>query len=255
VKPREDIVSSVWLEGELLLVGPPVVADVVVWRTPWPRPDPSSIDPSRRVLVVPSCEPRKRSRGRRAARPPYAALVVGAAPARWTGAGLTGPVVRLDADLFRTGDQARVEGTTARLELMDLEEVRVVTAFLQGVDGRILLLRRSAQVGSFQGRWAGVSGFLEAETAEAQAYTEIREETGLRPEQLKLERVGRLVYARDGRRVFVVHPFRFRVRSTRVQLDWEHTEAEWVDPAELRRRLVVPKLDQVWATVRPEGNE
>jgi len=58
-----------------------------------------------------------------------------------------------------------------------LLEKRVVTCFLES-DGEILILRRSRQVGSYQGKWAGVSGFIET-TADEQALVEIEEETGL----------------------------------------------------------------------------
>jgi len=58
-----------------------------------------------------------------------------------------------------------------------LEEKHVVTCFLES-DGKILLLRRSRQVGSYQGKWAGVSGYVES-PPDKQAMIEIGEETGL----------------------------------------------------------------------------
>ncbi|ELK44964.1 translation initiation factor aIF-2B subunit alpha, partial [Haloferax sp. BAB-2207] len=38
----------------------------------------------------------------------------------------------------------------------------VVTVFLRH-DGRVLLTRRSDAVGTYQGRWAGVSGYVEGD--------------------------------------------------------------------------------------------
>jgi len=244
----------VWLDGELLVPGPTAFAPVLVWERPWPGGFDASQDPSGRILVVPGIRDADSEEQAAGTHPRYAALITDTSPAPWKGREPSGPVLRFDRDLFRTGDPARVEGDTSRVELPEVEEVPVVTAFLEGPDGRILLLRRSSRVGSFQGRWAGVSGYLESESAEAQAYTEIQEETGLTPAVLHLERTGRVVYARDGQRVFSVRPFRFRVTTLDVRLDWEHTEAEWVDPAEIGRREVVPKLDRAWAAVRPEGN-
>jgi len=57
------------------------------------------------------------------------------------------------------------------------EPTAVVTAFLQYA-GRILLVQRSGRVGSYQGRWSAISGYLEDATPLAQACREIREETG-----------------------------------------------------------------------------
>ncbi len=165
---------------------------------------------------------------------------------------LPGPIVRLDADLFREGETVRVDGATGEVDLPGVEEVRVVTSFLEASDRTVLLLRRSAQVGTFQGRWAGVSGFLEEPSAEAQARKEIREETGIEAKQLELRAEGRVVYARDANRVFTVHPFRFRSRTKEVRLDWEHSEAEWASPLEIYRRKTVPKLQRVWESVAPE---
>ena len=65
----------------------------------------------------------------------------------------------------------------------NLLDKHVVTCFLES-DGEILLLRRSQQVGSYHGRWAGVSGYVET-TPDEQALTEITEETSLQPEDLQ----------------------------------------------------------------------
>lgn len=164
------------------------------------------------------------------------------------------PVVAgVDADILREREAVELDGTLGTLTIPGVEEVRVVTAFLERPDGRILLLERSRQVGSFQGRWAGVSGFLEDPTPLDQAYREVREEVGLAREALELRTAGTPVLARDGARIFVVYPFRFRVHDVEIRLDWEHVRAEWVDPSEIRRRPTVPKLDRVWETLsRPD---
>ena len=160
-------------------------------------------------------------------------------------------VARVDRDVLREGESVEVNGTLGRFQIAGVREVGVVSAFLERADGRILLLERSAKVGSFAGHWAGVSGFLEASTPLEQAFREVLEETGLTANDIDLLSEGAPVLARDGAQVFVVHPFRFRARSTEVRLDWEHTRAEWVDPSEIRRRPTVPKLERVWDSVAP----
>ena len=160
-------------------------------------------------------------------------------------------VAGVDDDLLREGERVTIDGSAGSFELEGVREVPVVTAFLQRPDGRVLLLQRSARVGSFQGRWAAVSGYLEDPTPLAQAIREVREETGVPEAGLDLVGTGRPVLSRDGDRVFVVHPFRFRVGSVKVQLDWEHTACEWVDPEEIERRPTVPKLATAWQRVRP----
>jgi len=158
-------------------------------------------------------------------------------------------VARVDRDVLREGEAVEVNGTLGVFGIEGVKEVGVVTAFLEQEDGRILLLERSEKVGSFQGHWAGVSGFLEAASPLEQAFREIVEETGLTANDLELLSEGAPVLSRDKDRVFVVHPYRFRARRTEVHLDWEHNRAEWVDPSEIQRRPTVPKLERAWESV------
>jgi 8-oxo-dGTP pyrophosphatase MutT (NUDIX family) len=177
-----------------------------------------------------------------------AVLLYGIPPPRRGPAGVP-TVAGVDTDLVLEGEQVEVNGSKGTLSIEGVEVVPVVTAILEREDGKILLLERSRRVGSFRGQWAGVSGYLEGRAPVEQIYREIREELGLDPARLELIAGGEPVLARDGSRVYVVHPFRFRLGSARVRLDWENVRAEWVDPAELRQRKTVPKLDRVWESL------
>lgn len=160
-----------------------------------------------------------------------------------------------DGDLFESGDSVRIDGGSGLVEISGVTEHPVVTSILVRPDGRILLLKRSERVGSFRGRWAGVSGFLEESDPRRQALKEIREETGIPPSALTPLAEGAPVYSRDGPHLFVVHPFAYLVGSDQVRIDWEHTEFEWVDPGEIGRRPTVPKLDRVWAELETNVRE
>ena len=76
-----------------------------------------------------------------------------------------------------------------------LQEKQVVTCFLES-ENKILILRRSEQVGSYQGKWAGVSGYVET-TADEQTLTEIEEETSQSREDLKLVKKGKPLQIKD----------------------------------------------------------
>jgi nicotinamide-nucleotide amidase len=67
---------------------------------------------------------------------------------------------------------------------MKFRSEQVVTSFLES-NNRILILRRSNKVGTYQGRWGGISGYIE-KNADQQALTEIKEETGLADNDVKL---------------------------------------------------------------------
>ncbi len=132
----------------------------------------------------------------------------------------------------------------------NLPEKRVVTCFLES-GNKILILRRSEQVGSYRGRWAGVSGYIET-TPDEQALTEIEEETALSSEDLTLVKRGEPLLVDDtqmGVR-WVVHPYLFRIKDPRkVKTDWEHKEARWIKPEEITDYETVPKLAEALARV------
>jgi 8-oxo-dGTP pyrophosphatase MutT (NUDIX family) len=133
---------------------------------------------------------------------------------------------------------------------MHLERREVVTAFLQR-EGKILLVRRSGKVGSYQGRWSAISGYLEEPTPLAQARREIREETGLADEDVRLIGSGApLEIPAPGLGCcWVVHPFLFEIESPDgIRLDWENTELRWIEPSALVEYETVPMLREVYAS-------
>jgi len=138
-----------------------------------------------------------------------------------------------------------------------VQEAKVVTCFLlrrAAAGDEVLLLRRSQQVGTYRGRWAGVSGYLEEADPLVQAYREVEEEVGLTREQVSLLRTGEpleVVDAEAGRR-WLVHPFLFEVSvDAPVQVDWEHTEARWMRPEEVFALETVPQLAEALMRVYP----
>ncbi len=131
-----------------------------------------------------------------------------------------------------------------------LEERQVVTCFLES-DGEILILRRSGQVGSYQGRWAGVSGYIET-TPDEQALTEIEEETSLYGEDLKLIKRGEPLPIKDEKLgvKWVVHPYLFHIKDrSKIKIDWEHKEIRWIKPKDLDNYQTVPMLKETLARV------
>jgi 8-oxo-dGTP diphosphatase len=132
----------------------------------------------------------------------------------------------------------------------DLEEKKVVTCFLES-GGEILILRRSQQVGSYRGRWAGVSGYVET-TPDEQALVEIGEEVGLSGDDLQLLRRGEPLPVEDaglGVR-WIVHPYLFHISDRgKVRIDWEHKETKWIKPQELGDYQTVPMLKEALARV------
>ena len=127
-----------------------------------------------------------------------------------------------------------------------LHEKQVVTCFLES-EGKVLLLRRSERVGSYWGRWAGVSGYIER-FADVQVLVEIDEETSLHGKgDLEFISKGEPLVVEDeelGVR-WVVHPYLFHVWDrSKIKIDWEHKEARWIEPKDIDNYQTVPMLKE-----------
>ncbi|MFQ6022408.1 MAG: NUDIX domain-containing protein [Acidiferrobacterales bacterium] len=128
------------------------------------------------------------------------------------------------------------------------ETREVVTAFLEH-EGKILIVRRSQRVGTYQGRWSGISGYLEHEPLE-QALIEIREETGLNESDVELVTRGEPLEIADSEHNlrWLVYPFLFSVKQPdAISLDWENLELRWITPAEIDDYPTVPALKETLA--------
>lgn len=128
---------------------------------------------------------------------------------------------------------------------------QVVTAVLTDKK-KILILCRSNRVGTYQGLWSGVSGFVEkGENPYETALKEIGEETGFQESDVFLLKHAEPIEFRDvyqGKTYdWVVHPFLFFVKRVDVRLDWEHSSYRWIFPEELSQFRTVPRLRDVVA--------
>ncbi len=135
-----------------------------------------------------------------------------------------------------------------------LQIKNVVTCFLES-ENKILLLRRGSQVSTYQGRWAGVSGYIET-TSDQQALTEIGEETGLTRKDIELVSRGNPVEVVDEKLKvkWIVHPYLFKVlQPDKIKIDWEHKETRWIGLEEIDNFTTVPKLKEALNAVIRKG--
>jgi translation initiation factor 2B subunit (eIF-2B alpha/beta/delta family) len=129
-------------------------------------------------------------------------------------------------------------------------QVHVVTVFPCN-RGRICLVRRSRNVGTYQDLWSGISGYLEGEPVK-HFKVELQEETSLNPGEYTLLRQAETVVIQDERQscTWCVHPFLCEVNDpSRISLDWENTECRWFLPEEIDGLDTVPALKEVYERV------
>ena len=101
------------------------------------------------------------------------------------------------------------------------ETNKIVTCFLK-YRNKILILKRSNSVSTYQGKWAGISGYIDnpSNNPTDQAYKEIQEETGLTTNDITLVKQGIPFEIIDNtiKKKWIVHPYLFHVKNKKKYL-------------------------------------
>jgi len=147
---------------------------------------------------------------------------------------------RVDTFALESGDAISVDGVAGTVELPDVREEAVASAFLRR-GSRYLVLRRGEEAPTHPGLWSGVSGMVEgSEDPAHRASVEVTEETGL--EATVIMR-GEPVYVRLGPRAFRIVPFLFDCPRGEPRLNYENAEAKWLTLSEMAPLRKVPRLN------------
>ena len=126
---------------------------------------------------------------------------------------------------------------------------KIVTSFLSSKE-KYLILKRSENVKSMRGLWGGVSGIIEGNEEPLQrAKIEIFEETGIIENNIVLAKTANQMqvssqYSNHG---WIIHPFLFAIKESKIKLNWENSEYRWINPDEISKYRTVPSLDKVLA--------
>ena len=125
----------------------------------------------------------------------------------------------------------------------------VISALLMH-KGEVLLLKRSNKVGSFQGYWSCISGYLETgENPLNTAFREISEETKLESSSLNLVNSSGPFYSEVPEVIFESHWFLVESNEKKITIDWEHDEYRWMKPEELEGLNLVPWIQNMITTL------
>ncbi|EGG42989.1 NUDIX hydrolase [Candidatus Nitrosarchaeum limnium SFB1] len=129
-----------------------------------------------------------------------------------------------------------------------MRSTRIVTSFIQ--DGqKLLILKRSNNVKTMKGLWAGISGIIEKdEEPLKRAKIEIHEEIGISENQLKLIKSANALKINSPQyenHEWEIFPFLFEVKNPEIKLNWENSEFKWIIKDELKNYKTVPSLEKV----------
>ena len=130
-----------------------------------------------------------------------------------------------------------------------MSSTNIVTSFIKDND-RILILKRSDKVKSMKCLWAGVSGIIEKNDATPldRAKTEIFEETGITENQIELLKSIEQIKIKSTQyrnHEWNIFPFLFKTKNSKINLNWENSDFDWIKPNEIKNYETVPELEKI----------
>ena len=129
-----------------------------------------------------------------------------------------------------------------------MHKTKIVTAFLTYSE-KILLLKRSQKVKTMKNLWAGISGIIENDEKPLnRAIIEIFEEVGMKKSEVKLLKEGDVIMIESPQyenHQWEVYPFLFSCNHKEIKLNWENSDAQWIDVDAMNDFTTVPSLEKV----------
>lgn len=128
---------------------------------------------------------------------------------------------------------------------------KVVTCLLIDDEGKLLILKRSDKVRTYNGMWGGIAGYIEKnEEPFETALKEIKEEVGLENEDVhfikKLDPIRFTDFYKNEKYDWEIFTFLFKTgKKSKINIDWEHSEYRWISPSEIVKYDTVPHLKEL----------
>lgn len=129
-----------------------------------------------------------------------------------------------------------------------MRSTKIVTSFIKDND-KFLILKRSEQVKTMRGLWAGISGIIEGnEEPLTRAKIEIFEELGIPENKIQFLKSAEKMKVHSPQyqnHEWEIFPFLFESKNPSIKLNWENSEYRWIKPDEITNFKTVPSIDKV----------
>ncbi len=115
-------------------------------------------------------------------------------------------------------------------------------------EDKILIVKRSGELGFYPGLWHGIAGFLDDGKGPLEkAKEELMEETGIGPEHVFYATGGPVFRVEDAayEKTWHIHTVLLEVDTDKVELNWEATDHRWVALSELCGYELLPGFERV----------
>ena len=129
-----------------------------------------------------------------------------------------------------------------------MRSTKIVTSFIKNNE-KLLILKRSDDVKTMKGLWAGISGIIEKNEEPLQrAKIEIFEEVGITDDQITLVKSAKVMRVNSPQYLdheWEIFPFLFESNNPTIILNWENSDFKWIKANELKDYETVPSLQKV----------
>ena len=129
-----------------------------------------------------------------------------------------------------------------------MRSTKIVTSFIKDNE-KLLILKRSDEVKTMKGLWAGISGIIEKnEEPLKRAKIEIFEEVGIKEDEITLVKSSeemRINSPQYQNHEWEIFPFLFEAKNPTIKLNWENSDFKWIEIGELKNYETVPSLEKV----------
>ena len=129
-----------------------------------------------------------------------------------------------------------------------MRSTKIVTSFIRDNE-KLLILKRSDEVKTMKGLWAGISGIIEKnEEPLKRAKIEIFEEVGITEDKITLIKSAeemRINSPQYQNHEWEIFPFLFEAKNPDIKLNWENSDFKWIEVDELKNYETVPSLEKV----------
>jgi isopentenyldiphosphate isomerase len=140
-----------------------------------------------------------------------------------------------------------------RINYSNSEIAYVVTIFVKFED-RILLLKRSRKVSTYQDKWNTVAGYIdEIKPLKNKILEELKEETGIYEKDIFSYKFGKILTFKDNQinKKWIIVPCIIVLNNQpNIKLDWEHIEYIWIKPQEISNYDTVPNLKKSYEKIK-----
>jgi len=129
-----------------------------------------------------------------------------------------------------------------------MRSTKIVTSFIKN-NNKLLILKRSDKVKSMKGLWSGISGIIEKnENPLDRAKIEIFEEVGIVENGITLVKSIEKMQVKSPQyenHEWIIFPFLFQTKETKINLNWENSNFEWIESNQLKNYETVPSLQKI----------